>query len=272
MNIKKLCSFFGYSRQAYYKSRKLARREDKSGLISYIFQRRKELPFEGIRKLYKHINNQIGFRISRNTLHEFLMQNELIINKKHRYRIITNSSHNGIVSENYLRRNIPVHIFEVLVSDITYLRTKHQEYYLTAIMDLYARMILSYCLTNNLGADGLIRAFLMIIKRYKDKLKGCIFHSDRGIQYCSKNFRRLTGSCGVILSNSRKGNPYDNACMERLFATLKNEYMLKIIFPDIQTLSRAVKDAIYSYNNNRLHMSLDMLTPKQFFIANLKSY
>ena len=112
----------------------------------------------------------------------------------------------------------------------------------------------------------------MIIKRYKDKLKGCIFHSDRGIQYCSKNFRRLTGSCGVILSNSRKGNPYDNACMERLFATLKNEYMLKIIFPDIQTLSRAVKDAIYSYNNNRLHMSLDMLTPKQFFIANLKSY
>lgn len=272
MNIKKLCSFFGYSRQAYYKSQKLARREDKSGLISYIFQRRKELPFEGIRKLYKHINNQIGFRISRNTLHEFLMQNELIINKKHRYRIITNSSHNGIVSENYLRRNIPVHIFEVLVSDITYLRTKHQEYYLTAIMDLYARMILSYCLTNNLGADGLIRAFLMIIKRYKDKLKGCIFHSDRGIQYCSKNFRRLTGSCGVILSNSRKGNPYDNACMERLFATLKNEYMLKIIFPDIQTLSRAVKDAIYSYNNNRLHMSLDMLTPKQFFIANLKSY
>ena len=272
MNIKKLCSFFGYSRQAYYKSRKLERKTDRAGLLSYILQRRKELPFEGIRKLYNHINRQTGFRISRNALQEFLLQNGLIIHKRHRYRVITNSLDNGIVSENHLRSNIPARIFEVLVSDITYLRTKHQEYYFTAIMDLYARMILSYCLTNNLGADGLIRAFLMIIKKYKYKLKGCIFHSDRGKQFCSRSFRELTDSCGVILSNSRKGNPYDNACMERLFATLKNEYMLKIIFPDIQSLSRAVKDAVYSYNNSRLHMSLDMMTPKQFFIANLKSY
>ena len=272
MKIKKLCRFFGYSRQAYYKRRRLERETDNPGLLSYIVQRRKELPFEGVRKLYMHINKQTNFTISRKVLHELLAQNELIINRRRRYRVITNSLHNGIVSENHLRRTTPTRIFEVLVSDITYLRTRDGEYYLTAIMDLYARMILSYCLTNNLGVDGLLRSFLLILKRYKNKLNGCIFHSDRGIQFCSKSFKELAEAGGVILSNSRKGNPYDNACMERVFATLKNEYMLKIIFPDLQSLSRAVKDAVYSYNNKRLHMSLNLMTPKQFFIANLNSY
>ncbi len=247
-------------------------RTDDPELLAYIFERRKELPFEGIKKLYKHLTIGTRFIISRGILHEILAQNALIINRRQRYRVITNSDHNERISENHVKRKKPGHIFEVLVSDITYLRTRQQEYYLTVIMDLYARMILSYCLTNNLGSGGLIRAFLMIAKKYKEKLRGCIFHSDRGIQFCSRSFQQLAEGYGLILSNSRKGNPYDNACMERLFATLKNEYMLKIIFPDLQSLIRAVKDAVYSYNNKRLHMSLNLMTPKQHFMADLKNY
>jgi transposase InsO family protein len=196
----------------------------------------------------------------------------LIIKRKQRYRVITNSDHNERVSENQVKRKLPEHIFEILVSDITYLRTREKEYYLTVIMDLYARMILSYCLTNNLGSGGLIKAFLMIAEKYKEKLKGCIFHSDRGTQFCSRTFHQLAEDYGLILSNSRKGNPYDNACMERLFATLKNEYMLKVIFPDLASMIRAVKDAVFSYNNKRLHMSLNLRTPKQQFLEDLKSY
>ena len=133
-------------------------------------------------------------------------------------------------------------------------------------------MILSYCITNQLNTDGLIRAFMLIVRKYKEELKGSIFHSDRGTQYCSNAFRELAEKYNVRLSNSRNGNPYDNACMERVFSTLKNEYMLKITFPDIVSLNRAVRNAVYSYNNKRLHMSLENQTPKEFFIAGLRSY
>lgn len=272
MNLKKLCVFFGYSRQAYYKSLCCAVKENHSVLLRYVIERRKELPFEGIRKLYTHITRDTEFRISRARLEYLILQNGLIINKRKMCRCLTNSFHRNPISENYLQRNMPEHVLEVLVSDITYLRTRNKEYYLTAIMDLYARMILSYCLTNQLSTDGLIRAFMLIVRKYKEELKGSIFHSDRGTQYCSNRFRELAIKHGVRLSNSRNGNPYDNACMERLFSTLKNEYMLKITFPDLSSLNRALKNAVYSYNNTRLHMSLENQTPKEFFIAGLNSY
>ena len=271
MNIKKLCMFFGYSRQAYYKSLQLIK-YDQSDLLKYIVDRRKDLPFEGIRKLYKHISRDTEYIISRNKLEDLMLQNQLIINRKRRSRYLTNSLHGKPVSENYLQRNMPGRVFEILVSDITYLRTRNKEYYLTAIMDLYARMILSYCLTNQLNTDGLIKAFMLIVRKYKKELKGSIFHSDRGTQYCSNAFRELAEKYEIKLSNSRNGNPYDNACMERLFSTLKNEYMLKITFPDIVTLNKALKHAVHSYNNKRLHMSLDNKTPKEFFISGLEGY
>lgn len=272
MNVRKLSAFFGYSRQSYYKCLNQIVREDYSDLIKYVISRRKDLPFEGIRKLYRHISRDTEYIISRNKLEDLMLQNQLIINRKKRYRYLTNSLHGKPVSENYLQRNMPEHVFEVLVSDITYLRTRNKEYYLTAIMDLYARMILSYCLTNQLNTDGLIRSFMMIVRKYKDEIKGSIFHSDRGTQYCSNVFRELAKKYDVKLSNSRNGNPYDNACMERLFSTLKNEYMLRITFQDIFTLNKALKHAVYSYNNKRLHMSLGNKTPKEFFISNHRSY
>ena len=103
MNIKKLCMFFGYSRQAYYKSLQVIK-DDHSGLLKYIVNRRKDLPFEGIRKLYKHINRDTKYIISRNKLEDLMLQNQLIINRKKRYRYLTNSLHRNPVSENHLQR------------------------------------------------------------------------------------------------------------------------------------------------------------------------
>lgn len=272
MNIQKLCLIFGYSRQAYYKSQNKKELIEENELLVHLFNRRRVLPFEGLRKLYKYTTWGTELKVSRNHIQQLLEENELIINKKPDFRVLTDSSGSKHIHENYLRNRTPQHTFEVLVSDITYLRTKQKEYYLTAIMDLYARMVLSYSMTNSLGAEGLIRAFMLITKEYKERLNGCIFHSDRGSQFCSTEFKILAERHGVVLSNSRKGNPYDNACIERLFATLKNEYMLKITFSDENSLLRAVKEAVYNYNNIRLHMSLNYKTPKEYFLADLKSY
>lgn len=272
MKVSRVCRILGYSRQAYY-----SRRNGKCGavhpeLYACILNRRKELPYEGIRKLYKFLRNNTKHYISRANLEEFLVDHELRISRPKRYRVLTNSKHSQGFSVNYLKDRRAEKIFEVLVSDMTYLKTRLREYYLIAIMDLYSRMLLSYFLSEDLGTDGLLKAFKSVARGYGNRLTGCIFHSDRGSQFCSTAFKELVAHYGVILSNSRSGNPYDNACMERLFATLKNEYNLNVVFPDKRSLSAAVRDAVSSYNNQRLHMSLNLMTPKQKFLASLESY
>lgn len=269
--ISKLCRLYGYSRQAYYKKLKNKEQIDNE-LYSYVLQRRKLLPFEGVKKLHVHINRDTNFRSSRSQLYKFLVANWLIIKRKRRYLVLTDSSHPNQVQENLIKGFHPGKTLEVLVSDITYLKTKQGFYYLTAIMDLYSRKILSYSLTNNLGTEGIIRAFNQVINSYSTEMQGCIFHSDRGVQFCNNSFRSLAEQAGVVLSNSARGNPYENACMERLFATLKSEYLLKISFPDIKTLTQAVKDAVTSYNNIRLHWGIDLLTPKMKFEQSQRSY
>jgi len=272
MNIKRFCSIFSYSRQAYYKSLSKPAESDNSNLLNYIIDRRKELPFEGIRKLYKHIDRDTDFNISRSSLEVLMLENGLITRQRRAYRSITDSFHGNPYSKNYLMRHMPEGVFKVLVSDITYLKTRERECYLTAIMDLYSRLILSYCLTAQLTSDGLIRAFNLVAKKYKEFLEGCIFHSDRGTQFCSRAFAELTQQYGVILSNSRNGNPYDNACMERFFSTLKNEFMLRVIYTDMYSLNKALSQAVMIYNCKRLHMSLNNQTPKERFIESFKSY
>lgn len=227
---------------------------------------------EGIRKLHYHLTRYTEYQVTRAKLQEIMFENGLIIQKKKEYRVITDSNHKNRVSDNLLRTYKPDHVFQVLVSDITVFRTRQREYYMTAIMDLYARLILCFALSHDLTARSLINIFSILAKLYPDKLRGCIFHSDRGTQFCSLGFRRVTEEYGVALSNSRTGNPYDNSCMERVFSTLKNEYMLKIVYPDFQSLAKATKDAVYSYNNKRHHMSLKMMTPKEYFLADIKSY
>jgi putative transposase len=272
MNIRKICSVFGYSRQAYYKSLLRQADPDNNNLVEYLTSRRKELPFEGIRKVYTHLLKDTEYNVSRTSLELLMLEKGLITRQKRKYRSLTDSLHGRPYSKNYLMRNKPEQVFEVLVSDITYLKTSERECYLTAIMDLYSRLILSYCLTARLTNEGLIRAFKLIADNYGEFLEGCIFHSDRGSQFCSRDFIEITQEYGVILSNSRNGNPYDNACMERFFATLKNEFMLKIIYTDMYSLNKALSQAVRIYNMKRLHMSLNNQTPKEKFIESLRSY
>lgn len=272
MKVSRVCRILGYSRQAYYSSRKGKCSTVHPELYACILNRRVELPGEGIRKLYEYLKCNSEHYISRSRLEGLLVDYELRISRPKRYRVLTNSNHNHGFSGNYLKDRKVEKIFEVLVSDLTYLKTREREYYLIAIMDLYSRLLLSYLLSEDLGTEGLLKAFKSITKEYENNLNGCIFHSDRGNQFCSNAFKELAARYGIILSNSRSGNPYDNACMERLFATLKSEYKLNVVFPDKRSLSDALRDAVYSYNNRRLHMSLGLKTPKQKFMESLQSY
>ena len=151
-----------------------------------------------------------------------------------------------------------------LVSDITYLRTKQGWLYLSIIVDLFSRAVISWDLSDSLAAESVGKA----IKKAQENgsmQPGCIFHSDRGCQYTSDHVRKTLGR-GIQQSMSAKGYCYDNAFAETCFATIKAEMLPDSqIFESKLDARRAVFDYIETfYNRTRRHSSLGQISPLQF--------
>src|ERR1700759_3585839 len=110
-----------------------------------------------------------------------------------------------------------------------------------------------------------IRALLMAwLQRGPGTAVGLMFHSDRGSQYASQEFRQLLKGCGITASMSRKGNCWDNAPNESVFASLKVERLHGQRFATIQQAREAVLNWVQWYNHTRLHSTLKYVSPMQY--------
>ena len=109
----------------------------------------------------------------------------------------------------------------VWVADITYIRIRSSFVYLAAILDLYSRRIIGWAISKRIDTELCLTALKMALEARH--ARGCIHHSDRGVQYASAYYVRLLRQRGLQISMSRKGNPYDNAFMESFYKTLKYE-------------------------------------------------
>ena len=152
------------------------------------------------------------------------------------------------------------------VSDITYFEVDHQWYYLTVIIDLADRDVVSWVISDNMTAeDTTLAALTKAIQKRKPKDK-LLFHSDRGVQYACHDFREKLQSIGATQSMSRKGNCWDNAVAESFFKTLKVECINNYHFETHQHAWSIIFDYIDGwYRNCRIHTSLGGKTPRQMF-------
>ena len=151
---------------------------------------------------------------------------------------------------------------EQMVADITYLPTRQGWLYLSVVIDRYSRAVLGCNLSSSLAAQGTLQAW--VNARRKIVLsENAIFHSDRGCQYTSRDFRSTLH--GVRQSMSAQGYCYDNALAESFFASLKNELLEPLQIFDSQAHARLmIFDYIECfYNRRRRHSSLHMRTPQQ---------
>ena len=151
----------------------------------------------------------------------------------------------------------------VWVSDITYIWSEQGFVYLTSIMDLYSRKILAWELTDSLSVEGVV-ACVNKAKHMRRSDKPVLLHSDRGVQYTSNDYTKALGTT-IHPSYSRKGNPWDNAPIELFHALIKREWLSRIKFRNISEVRRTVFEYIeIFYNNQRIHGSINYLSPKQF--------
>ena len=100
-----------------------------------------------------------------------------------------------------------------------------------------------------------------------DSTEPLIHHSDRGVQYCCKEYTGLLIKKGITISMTEENHCYENACAERVNGILKQEYGLDDTFKNEKQALKAVKEAILIYNGNRLHTSLDFKTPDSVYFA-----
>ena len=152
----------------------------------------------------------------------------------------------------------------IWVSDITYISHVNGFGYLSLITDAYSRRIMGYCLHPNLSNEGCINALEMALKarHYNHQL---IHHSDRGSQYCSKQYVHILGSNKVFISMTESGSPYENAQAERVNGILKIEHGLDDLFKSFDSAKESVDKAVLHYNEYRPHSSIDFLTPNQAY-------
>ena len=150
----------------------------------------------------------------------------------------------------------------VWCTDITYIWTRDGFVYLTSIMDLYARKIIAWTLSDNMEVSCVINTINKAKERRNTDLP-LIIHSDRGSQYVSKAYREATEK--YQLSYSHTGYPYDNACIESFHSLIKREWLNRFAIADFNQAYRLVFEYIETfYNTVRSHSHCGYMSPNEF--------
>lgn len=162
---------------------------------------------------------------------------------------------------NLLRDKWFTDVNQIWSSDITYLYCLDSFFYLVLIMDVYSRRIVGYCLADNMRAENNLKALKMAldlrgITNYHGQL---IHHSDKGGQYVSDIYTQTLENYGIKISMCDE--VYENAHIERVNDTIKNQYLNRMAITNQQQLKRKVDQVIDTYNTTRPHQSLSKLSP-----------
>jgi putative transposase len=152
----------------------------------------------------------------------------------------------------------------VWATDITYLRTAQGWCYLAAIIDCYSRMVVGWALATHMRTELCLDALNDALHR-RHPGPGLVHHSDRGSQYTSRDYRKALDANHMVASMSRRGNCWDNAVAESLWATIKRELTDGVNWSSKEELEAALFEYLeVYYNRTRLHSTLDYMTPFEY--------
>jgi putative transposase len=193
-----------------------------------------------------------------------MRQDNLLCLRKRRFVCTTDSRHTYAVYPNLTRDWKPTAINQLWVSDITYIRLRESFLYLAVILDAYSRRVIGWALEETLEAQLAVNALRCALADRTVQFS-IVHHSDRGVQYCAREYVDLLRQNGFQISMSRTGNPYDNALAESFMRTLKCEEVYLHPYRDREDALAHIQDFLERvYNRERLHSSLRYLPPASY--------
>ncbi|MDU4802385.1 IS3 family transposase [Clostridium butyricum] len=268
-DIYNMCTVLGVARSTYYKylnktkSARELENEELKVAIKRIYKENKGI--YGAPRIH-HILQLEGFKVSLKRVQRRMTELGLCAITVKKYKPHSSKKvAEGL--ENVLNRDFTTtSINEKWVGDITYIHTiKDGWCYLASVLDLHSKKIIGYAfgkrMTNDLVVKALKNAYY---SQSPDKNTQLIFHSDLGSQYTSNDLKELCKEFNIIQSFSKKGCPYDNACIESFHSSIKKEEIYRNTYRTFEEANRAIFKYIEGwYNRKRLHSSLNYITPHQ---------
>ncbi|OMQ12892.1 IS3 family transposase [[Flexibacter] sp. ATCC 35103] len=279
IGLGKFCQLLGVTRQAYYQhfwyQQQLAFEDEL--IVFEVLKIRKKHRHMGGRKLYELLQPFLlehQIKMGRDRLFDILSANFLLVRRKKKPNITTDSLHRFKKYPNLIKEFVPICPNQLWVSDITYWRIKDSFMYISFVTDAYSRKIIGYHLANNLQTSETIQALKMAISNLSEESKDelqLIHHSDRGTQYCSNEYVRLLEVNNIGISMTENGDPLENAIAERVNGIIKEEYLDDYQVDNAQEAKELLDAVIKLYNNERPHMSIGNLTPNYVHQNNIKT-
>ena len=241
-----MCNILNMTRQNYYKYRNTIDKDYYDYLeIKRAFEEGKEL--YGAIRIKKYLKIETGWIINLKKVRRIMKKYGLKVryHKVFKTNLVAKRLEEN-VKPNLLKRNFTAEFpNQKWSTDITYLIYKGKRMYLSSIMDLYTRNIISYKIV--------IETLNEAIRKQKD-VHGVILHSDQGFQYTSNEYKAICEANGIIISMSPKGSPVDNSPIESFHSNLKRETLRNYNITSLKEYVKLVKEWILFYNTNRIRL------------------
>lgn len=256
------------TRQNFYARRKQRRRREVDGELigELVKQERRIQPRLGVRKLRVVLGEQLeeaGVSVGRDRWFEELREQGLLVApRRATHARTTNSRHAMGVFTNQFEDLEIDGPHQAWVSDLTYLRSEEGFLYLALVTDHGSRKIVGYHCADSLEAVGCLRALDQAIAQLPPGVRP-MHHSDRGSQYCCREYVGRLREHGISISMSEINHCAENALAERINGILKVEYALDQRFATKKQARVAVEQAVHLYNTRRPHTSLAMRCPQE---------
>lgn len=267
--MSQACRVMGVRRQGYYewaarrRERPVRYRQDEvlTAKIKNIFYESKRL--YGARKIQQLLRRD-GWNIGRKRVRRLMRQAGLVPITLRRHLTTTDSKHSLAVFPNLLNRDFTATTMNrIWVSDFTYIRTDESWLYLCSVLDICSRRVVGWAVSKTIDRHLAIAALENAVKNRRPA-RGFTFHSDRGSQYASADFRKVVAKYGGLQSMSGPGNPYDNACAESFFRSFKVECVDATHFSSHKQALGEIAQYMLFYNRRRVHASLGYRSPVEF--------
>lgn len=263
--VRVACSTLEVSKSAYYETHAKEPTEDKDRVI---LDRIRIIASDFSRYGYRRITKELkrnNLVVNHKRVHRIMKEHSLLVKRKRFTPITTQSNHSLPRYDNLIKGKVIVKPNEVWVSDITYIPMQNEFVYLALIMDLYSRKVVGWDLSRDVDTTLTLTALNNTVRlRGKDNIKGCIHHSDHGMQYLSGAYMDKLHELGILPSMGKVGNSYDNAHAESLNKTIKWEEVWINEYKTFEQAYEGIAEFIKKYNAKRLHSAIGYVPPDEF--------
>ena len=218
----------------------------------------------GSPRLWKALVKQ-GHHVGEHRVARLMRQDDIRAKTVKKWRATTPSNHRLPVAANTLDRQFTVAApNRVWAGDITYVWTLEGWLYLAVLLDLHSRRVVGWAMGQRLTVELAEQALTMALANRHPRA-GLLHHSDRGSQYAATSYQRVLDEYGLIPSMSRKGNCWDNACVESFFGTLKRELVYHRRYATREEARQDIFEYIeVFYNRQRCHSTLGYHSPAEY--------